>query len=282
MTREEMIAEAERLEAEAKSLLNKANEPAKSKKKKKKEIPASIVETHELFNPSTDRRCSAHSSRTGAPCKKYAINGSNVCGTHGGKAPQVVAKAKQRLAEAADRMAERLLGLAENTLDDGTKVGAYVQLGAVTAALDRAGVVEQKQVEVTVSTPFDQLLTDIQSGSRADYRRSTGHPDPEPQSLAIEQANTHRPGGIRPALPYVIDGELADDDVTGLPGSDYDGRDDQGEHAHPVPTYQDGTQTLVNPFVVPHMPSGGYLPAEDAQEVAANANRNNRAKLRRR
>lgn len=160
-------------------------------------------------------------------------------------------------------------------------MGAYVQLGAVTAALDRAGVVEQKQVEVTVSTPFDQLLTDIQSGSRADYRRSIGHPDSEPQSLAIEQSRA-LPGGLHPGH-LVIDGELADDDdVSGLPGIDHDGRDDQGEHAHRVPVYQDGTQTLANPFVMPHIPNGGFLPTEDAQEVAQNANRNNRAKLRRR
>lgn len=277
MTREEMIAEAERLEAEAQSLLNKASEPAKSKKK----LPVRTVETHELFNPSTDRRCSAHSSRTGAPCKKYAINGSNVCGTHGGKAPQVVAKAKQRLAEAADRMAERLLGLAENTLDDGTKVGAYVQLGAVTAALDRAGVVEQKQVDVTVSTPFDQMLTELVSGSRADYRRSIGHPDPEPFA-ELEASYPHLPGGIRPALPYVIDGELADDDVSGLPGSDQDGRDGQGEHAHRPAACQDGTQTLANPVVMPNLPNGGYLPAEDALEQAHAANVAHLAKLRRR
>ncbi|WP_131813537.1 hypothetical protein [Mycolicibacterium fortuitum] len=297
MTREEMIAEAERLEAEAKSLLNgeielepddedylSNNEPMECDEPGKYSYPPPAPPSdkrtiHLAKNP--ERRCTAH-RKNGEQCRKWAIYGTTVCRSHGGAAPQVREKAKQRLLEASPRLAERLIGLAENDLADGTKVGAYVQVQAINSVLDRAGVVEQKQVDVTVSTPFDQMLTELVSGSRADYRRSIGHPDPEPESLAIEQSTHPRPGGVRAALPYVIDGELADDDVRDQADSN------AGDSSQPLagqpwpPAYQDGTQTLTNGALPRNAVAGGYLPAEDAQEVAQNANRHNRAQLRRR
>jgi hypothetical protein len=52
-------------------------------------------------DPSTvepiERRCTAHSSRTGQPCKRWAIAGGTVCPMHGGSAPQVKASAMERL-----------------------------------------------------------------------------------------------------------------------------------------------------------------------------------------
>ena len=45
-------------------------------------------------------RCTATSSRTGERCKQRPITGGTVCVTHGGRAPQVVAKAKERVLEA--------------------------------------------------------------------------------------------------------------------------------------------------------------------------------------
>ena len=49
----------------------------------------------------TDRRCTAKSKRTGKPCTRWAIKGGTVCIMHGGKAPQVKAKAAERLLAAA-------------------------------------------------------------------------------------------------------------------------------------------------------------------------------------
>lgn len=46
-------------------------------------------------------RCTARSSQTGQPCKKWAIRGGTVCTQHGGKAPRVKGKAQQRVAEKA-------------------------------------------------------------------------------------------------------------------------------------------------------------------------------------
>ena len=45
------------------------------------------------------RPCRAHSARTKLPCKAHAMNGAAVCGTHGGRAPQVKRKAAERIAD---------------------------------------------------------------------------------------------------------------------------------------------------------------------------------------
>lgn len=47
-------------------------------------------------------KCTAHSARTGLPCKRDAIAGGTVCPTHGGRAPQVKKKAQERLRELID------------------------------------------------------------------------------------------------------------------------------------------------------------------------------------
>jgi vacuolar-type H+-ATPase subunit E/Vma4 len=53
-------------------------------------------------------RCTAHSSRTGLPCKRNAIRGGTVCRSHGGAAPQVKAKAAERIEQLLDRFFDRL------------------------------------------------------------------------------------------------------------------------------------------------------------------------------
>jgi hypothetical protein len=45
------------------------------------------------------KRCTAHSSRTGDPCKLWAIRGGTVCNKHGGRAPRVKAAAAARVVE---------------------------------------------------------------------------------------------------------------------------------------------------------------------------------------
>lgn len=50
--------------------------------------------------PMSPRRCRAHSSQSGQPCRAYATRGATVCVTHGGAAGQVKAKARDRLAQA--------------------------------------------------------------------------------------------------------------------------------------------------------------------------------------
>jgi len=64
------------------------------------------------------RICTAHSSRTGMPCRAVAMQGQLVCVKHGGSSPQARAAAERRIAEhaaveAATR-AVRKLGLPQD------------------------------------------------------------------------------------------------------------------------------------------------------------------------
>lgn len=45
-------------------------------------------------------RCYGHRSGDGQPCQKYPIKGARVCGTHGGMASQVRARAAERVLQA--------------------------------------------------------------------------------------------------------------------------------------------------------------------------------------
>lgn len=44
-------------------------------------------------------KCTGRSSRTGEPCQAYPVRGAKVCVAHGGRAPQVKAKARERAVE---------------------------------------------------------------------------------------------------------------------------------------------------------------------------------------
>ena len=77
------------------------------------------------------RRCTAH-KKDGNRCKKAAILGGTVCGTHGGSAPQVRNKARQRIMDAADPAAARMVELMAS-LDE------RISLAASRDLLDRAG-----------------------------------------------------------------------------------------------------------------------------------------------
>ena len=99
-----------------------------------------------------ERRCTAHSSRTGDPCKKAAIKGHNVCRYHGGAAPQIKQAARTRLENAADLMAKQLLGIALTADSDGVK------LAAIRDALDRAGL--KAPSEVVLSQGLTGCLRD--------------------------------------------------------------------------------------------------------------------------
>ena len=125
------------------------------------------------------RKCTARKTN-GIPCERWAIAGGTVCPMHGGRSPHVKRKARQRLEEASDRMARELLGMATNP-----NTSEPVRLNAIRDALSRAGISERTAVEVEVglAKPYEQILSAIEGGSRAEYRRNRGIPDDTPPLL---------------------------------------------------------------------------------------------------
>jgi hypothetical protein len=120
-----------------------------------------------------ERRCTAHSSRTGEQCKNVAIKGHNVCRYHGGAAKQIKQAAQTRLDNAAEVMAKQLLGIAMSADSEAVK------LAAVKDALDRTIGKAPTTVEIGPTKPYEELFEGIASGTRAESRRARGVPDAE-------------------------------------------------------------------------------------------------------
>ncbi|WP_141120053.1 hypothetical protein [Mycobacterium malmoense] len=102
-----------------------------------------------------ERRCHAHSSRTGEQCKNAAIKGGKVCRYHGGNAPHVIANARARLQNAADLMARELLGIAL------TADAESVKLAAIRDALDRAGLRPPSELVLSQAKPYETVFDSI-------------------------------------------------------------------------------------------------------------------------
>jgi hypothetical protein len=88
------------------------------------------------------QKCHAHSSRTGAPCRRPAIQGGTVCTSHGGAIPNVRAAAERRI--------QQLILPALATIAQAIRSFDSEPAVAVAAArdvLDRAGYKTALQVE---------------------------------------------------------------------------------------------------------------------------------------
>jgi len=125
-----------------------------------------------------------------------------VCDFHGAKAPQVKRKARERLEEATDRLARESLSMATDP-----NVSESVRLSAIKDALDRGGVSAKSAVEVEVGPrkPYEQIfdgLARIESGSRADFRRS--------QKLSDDTENRGSLGSAPGELSVPIEAEVFD------------------------------------------------------------------------
>ena len=218
-----------------------------------------------------ERRCTAH-RKNGDRCKRAAGVGTTVCDAHGGRAPQVKRKARQRIEEAADRMARELLKMATDE-----SASEAVRLAAIRDALDRAGVSARTAVSVEVgpSKPYEAIFDTIESGSRAEYRRSVGRPDESddpPTALADSPRALDAPDTDAP-----IDAEVMDDadELIAAMRSSALRHDDGQSHAWPQPkrASDDRTEPGVTPLGGPLGPTGpsgaGLMSMEDAVEAQA-------------
>lgn len=138
-------------------------------------------------NLTPEQRCRAHKTN-GEPCSRPPVSGATVCTHHGGRAPQVKAKAKRRLEEAADREARELLKMSTDATSES------VRLSAINSALDRAGINAPTRAEVEVSAkPWENVLQgmaeQVAAGSRAQSRAARGEqPEPGPPAPTRAEA----------------------------------------------------------------------------------------------
>lgn len=117
-------------------------------------LPGSGNPSHANLPP--EAFCTARKTN-GQPCRNPKITGAEVCGTHGGRAPQVMRKAMARLQNNADRLVQAELAIA---LDE--QQPAPVRLAALRDALDRAGLKSSEKVELQHSMkPWESILTEI-------------------------------------------------------------------------------------------------------------------------
>src|SRR4051794_27262611 len=110
----------------------------------------------DLSSTGPINQCVAH-KKNGDRCKRAANHGMTVCNSHGGRAPQVRAKAQQRILEASDKAAARLVQMMKDPV-----VPYSVQLAAARDLLDRANVVGTQQVQLGLEvSAFDRNVQDL-------------------------------------------------------------------------------------------------------------------------
>lgn len=157
-------------------------------------VPMNTSKTPEPGRDS-GRRCTAHSSRTGEPCKKLAIRGGVVCRSHGGGSPQARLKARERL----DAMVEPALTDLQWAIRTAKKnQDVQAVLRAVFGILDRTGFPAGLKVDLEADP--DQILARILGVEVSEL------PGNEPIDVTPEQPRA------LPAAPHLMEGgDLMDD-----------------------------------------------------------------------
>lgn len=88
------------------------------------------------------QRCTARISDGSRQCERWAINGSTICATHGGRAPQVQRSARERLAA----LVEPAIGALQKALKSGDTPAV---IRAALGVLDRCGYGPKQSMELS-------------------------------------------------------------------------------------------------------------------------------------
>lgn len=98
------------------------------------------------------KKCIGH-TRTGAPCPKWAMLGTTVCDTHGGRAPQVKKAARARLAELVDPSIKVMATILKTKPSARNFIRPGNQIAVAKDILDRNGM--KPKEEIVLSAEFD-------------------------------------------------------------------------------------------------------------------------------
>jgi hypothetical protein len=219
-----------------------------------------------------ERRCTAHSSRTGDQCKNVAILGHNVCRYHGGAAKQVKQAARTRLENAADLMAKELLGIAL------TADTESVKLAAVRDALDRAGLKAPSEVVLSQGEPkaYETVFDSI-GGSPTGYQdEGRGRADAESHSLSRDYNLAGGATDSSDVGPHASRPTASTPFGPGQHGSDSGDRPAEGDGLHPASVSDTAERHAPDPDVRPHRVRRArpqHITGEDAMRIAAELKR---------
>jgi hypothetical protein len=120
-------------------------------------------------------KCKAHSSRTGEPCKNWALTGAVVCTKHGAASPAVRRKAAERIAATADKAVIEIIRIMYD------KAAPYAtRLSAAMTLLDRSGLSGRADITLIASgaAPWEVVLSQAVVVVPGDLGTDTAPPAP--------------------------------------------------------------------------------------------------------
>jgi hypothetical protein len=120
-----------------------------------------------MNGPAGYRQCKATSKQSGERCKRRVSPGATVCAIHGGKAPQVIAKAQERLVEAESRVLLERLGAPDSL---GNPVDELLAIGA--EARSWLTVLRERVSELNSLTSTDKLAVERERAVVTLYERA--------------------------------------------------------------------------------------------------------------
>lgn len=157
--------------------VTKTNRPKDADKSNAGKASAAARKAKRESGEPIKRPCTARRS-DGSACGNSAIRGGTVCVAHGGRAPQVRAKANMRLLN----MVEPALKELRRIIDDANADDAN-KLRAINMVLNRTGFAEKQNLEIGLRPPtvWDQIT----EGSVFEFDRGELEVEPAPDRRVL-------------------------------------------------------------------------------------------------